>query len=262
LIVVILRISFASVISEFNNVKKVLVFGLICSFCYLSFAQKGIDPKLTEVWEPKVPRVIPYKNAIPSDAIMLFDGKNFDNWTGVNGELLWTLNDDGSMTVKPKTGSIKTKKSFGSIQLHVEWKSPIDTIGRTGQQRGNSGVFLQELYKIQILDNNNNETYSNGQVGSVYKQSIPLAMASFPTGEWNTYDIIYCQPEFDKKGNVVKKAIITLLHNGILVLDHFEIQGTTVWRGQPSYQIHGKAPIMLQDHGCEVSYRNIWVREI
>lgn len=238
---------------------------LFCAFLALSsviIAQDKVDPKLTEVWEPKVPKVIPYKNGVPSDAIVLFDGSGFSNWTGKNDTVGWTLNEDGSMTVKPKTGGIKTKQDFGSVQLHLEWKSPIDIIDKKGQKRGNSGVFIQGRYEVQVLDNNNNETYSNGQVGSVYKQSIPLAMASVPTGEWNTYDIIYHQPEFDTKGNVIKKARVTVLHNGVLIQDHFEIQGPTVFRGKPSYKAHGKGPIFLQDHGDLVSYRNIWVREL
>lgn len=232
-------------------------------FSIVIFAQEKIDPKLTEIWEPKVKKVIPgYNNAPPSDAIVLFDGSDFDSWTGKGDIVGWVLNEDGSMTVKPKTGAIKTKQSFGSIQLHLEWKSPLDTIGKKSQKRGNSGVFLQNRYEIQVLDNNDNETYSNGQVGSVYKQAIPLAMASVPTGEWNTYDIIFHQPEFDENGKVVKKATITVLHNGVLIQDHFVIQGPTVYRGEPSYKAHGKASIRLQDHGDLVSYRNIWIREI
>lgn len=241
--------------------KKLAIFILVP---VLSFAQeKTIDPKLTEVWEPQPPKVVPAtKYKAPSDAIVLFDGTNFDQWSGKNNTVSWALNPDGSMTVQPKTGGIKSKKEFGSIQLHLEWKSPIDIVGKKGQKRGNSGVFLQGRYEIQVLDNNNNTTYVNGQVGSVYKQSIPLAMASVPTGEWNTYDIIYHQPKFNAQGTVVKKATVTVLHNGILVQDHFEIQGPTVFRGKPSYKAHGKGAIFLQDHGDLVSYRNIWVREL
>ncbi|TXE06213.1 DUF1080 domain-containing protein [Seonamhaeicola algicola] len=243
--------------------KNIITLSLALSISCLSFSQQDIDPKLTEVWQPKVPKVVPGNNNLaPSDAIVLFDGTNFDSWNGKNNTVSWTLNSDGSMTVKPTSGGITTKQKFGSIQLHIEWKSPIDIIDKKGQKRGNSGVFLQGRYEIQVLDNNNNETYSNGQVGSVYKQSIPLAMASVPTGEWNMYDIIYHQPEFDVKGNVVKKATVTVLHNGVLVQDHFEIQGPTVYRGKPSYKAHGEAPIFLQDHGDLVSYRNIWVRKL
>lgn len=241
--------------------KKYLLIGLVTS---VGFAQdQKINPKETEIWEPQPPKVVPATiNQAPSDAIVLFDGQNFDAWTGKNNTVAWTLNPDGSMTVHPKTGGIKTKQHFGSMQLHLEWKSPIDVVGKQGQKRGNSGVFLQGRYEIQVLDNNDNKTYANGQVGSVYKQSIPLAMASVPTGEWNTYDIIFHQPKFDADGKVIKKATVTVLHNGILVQDHFEIQGPTVYRGKPSYKAHGKGPIFLQDHGDLVSYRNIWVREL
>ena len=220
----------------------------------------------TEFWEPKVTIVAPGKNnAPPSDAIILFDGKNLDEWVSVKDstEAQWILNDDGSMTVKNKAGDIQTKRNFGDIQLHIEWKSPSEVQGEN-QSRGNSGVFLQGLYEVQVLDNNDNQTYVNGQVGSIYKQSIPLAMASAPTGEWNTYDIIYHAPEFDKNGNKTKSGTITVLHNGILVQDHYEIKGTTEYIGWPKNPAHGKAPIVLQDHGdnSRVSYRNIWVREI
>ncbi|WP_282134140.1 3-keto-disaccharide hydrolase [Seonamhaeicola maritimus] len=261
--------------------KKLIVSALVIGACFLSCKgqekkevqrketltpeeRNKIDPKLTEFWEPKVPRVTPGKNAAaPSDAIVLFDGSNFDSWSQKSSSSVgWRLNDDGSMTVNPKTGGVTSKQTFGSIQLHLEWKSPPKVEGKSGQGLGNSGVFLQGRYEVQVLDNIDNETYSNGQVGSVYKQSIPLAMASVPTGEWNTYDIIFHQPEFTQHGEVSKKATITVLHNGILVQDHFEIQGPTEYKGPPIYKAHGKAPIHLQAHGDLVSYRNIWVREL
>lgn len=224
------------------------------------------DPKETEVWEPKVPVVTPATDSTPpSDAIVLFDGKNLDEWITAKDstEAKWTLNNDGSMTVKDKSGDIQTKKDFGDIQLHVEWKSPAEVQGEN-QSRGNSGVFLQGRYEVQVLDNNDNPTYVNGQVGSIYKQSIPLAMASAPTGEWNTYDIIYHAPVFDDEGKKTKLGTVTVLHNGILVQDHYEIKGTTEYIGWPKNPAHGKAPIVLQDHGdnSRVSYRNIWVREL
>jgi hypothetical protein len=147
--------------------------------------------------------------------------------------------------------------------LHIEWKSPTEVSGEN-QSRGNSGVYLQKRYEIQVLDNNNNDTYVNGQVGSIYKQSIPLAMASSPTGEWNRYDVIFHAPEFDIYGNRTKTGTITVLHNGVLIQDHYVLQGTTEYIGWPKNKAHGKAPIMLQDHGdnSRVSYRNIWVREL
>ncbi len=248
---------------------KILFLFILITSSLFSFAQTNqekMKPADTELWEPKVPVVIPGKNnAPPSDAIVLFNGEDLNQWVNTKHltDANWYINKDGSMTVKNKAGDIKTKQSFGSIQLHIEWKSPTETQGND-QHRGNSGVFLQSRYEIQILDNNNNDTYVNGQVASIYKQSTPLVNASVPTGDWNFYDIIYHQPEFDEIGRVLKKATITVLHNGILVQDHFTIQGETVFIGHPKYQKHGKAPIVLQDHGdnSRVRYRNIWVREL
>lgn len=223
-------------------------------------------PEETEIWEPK-PKVVTVEpmTKIPSDAIVLFDGTNFDEWITAKDStaVKWTLNSDGSMTVKDKTGDIQTKKDFGDVQLHIEWRSSPENTG-TNQSKSNSGVFLQSRYEVQVLDNNDNDTYVNGQVGSIYKQSIPLAKASSPTGDWNTYDIIYHAPEFDTDGNKTKSATITVLHNGVLIQDNTEIKGTTEYIGWPKNEAHGKAPLRLQDHGdnSRVSYRNIWVREL
>ncbi len=224
------------------------------------------QPEETEIWEPKPPSVKPYsKGGAPSDAIILFDGSNFDEWMSSKDStaVKWVLNDDGSMTVKDKTGDIQTKKNFGSIQLHLEWRSNPENKA-TNQNRSNSGVFLQNRYEVQILDNNDNPTYVNGQVASIYKQSIPLAMASVTTGEWNSYDIIFHAPEFNNDGDKTKSGTITVLHNGVLVQDHFELQGTTEYIGWPKNEAHGKAPIKLQDHNDQsgVSFRNVWVREL
>ena len=147
--------------------------------------------------------------------------------------------------------------------MHVEWKSPKE-VEREGQHRANSGIFLQGRYEVQVLDNNDNPTYVNGQVGSIYKQSVPLAMASVPSGEWNIYDIVFHAPEFGMSGKIIKPATITVLHNGVLIQDHFEIKGTTEYIGWPKNEVHGDGPIKLQDHGdnSRVSYRNIWVREL
>lgn len=224
-------------------------------------------PEETELYKPVPPVVtpnIPFKD-VPSDAIVLFQGDNLDSWISSRDSTnaKWLINPDGSMTVNNKTGDIQTVQNFGSIQLHLEWKSPKDIQGEN-QSRGNSGVFLQGLYEVQILDNNDNDTYVNGQVGSIYKQHIPLAKASVPTGEWNYYDIIYHAPEFNDKGQKTKSGTITVLHNGILIQDHVEIKGTTPYVGWPKNPAHGKGPIKLQDHGdnSRVSYRNIWVREL
>ena len=223
-------------------------------------------PEDTEIWSPKPPEVtVDSETGIPSDAIVLFDGTDFDQWVSSvdSSEVKWNLNKDGSMTVKDKAGDIQTKENFGSAQIHVEWRSN-PTVKGENQSRSNSGIFLQKRYETQVLDNNDNDTYVNGQVGSIYKQAIPLAKASVPTGDWNTYDIIYHAPEFDDKGEKTRSATVTLLHNGVLIQDHVEIKGTTEYIGWPKNKVHGKAPIVLQDHQDEsgVSYRNIWIREL
>ncbi len=223
------------------------------------------QPEDTEIWAPKPPKVRVSENGIPSDAIVLFDGSNFEQWISSKDStaVKWTLNEDKSMTVKDKSGDIQTKQNFGSLQLHLEWRSSPENTA-TSQNRSNSGVFFQNRYEVQVLDNNDNDTYVNGQVGAVYKQSIPLAMASAPTGDWNTYDIVFHSPEFNIQGKKTKNGTITVLHNGVLIQDHFELEGTTEYIGWPKNMPHGKAPIKLQDHqdNSRVSYRNIWVREL
>ncbi len=227
--------------------------------------EEPTKPEETEVYEPVPPMVAVDENDVPSDAIVLFDGSGFDEWSMTNDstEVVWHLNGDGSMTVKDKTGDIQTKRNFGDIQLHIEWRSPAEIEGK-GQSRGNSGVFLNNLYEVQVLDNNDNDTYVNGQVAAIYKQYVPLAKASKPSGGWNTYDIIYRAPDFSDDGQKIKSGTITVLHNGVLVQDHVELKGTTPYIGWPKNPPHGKGPIRLQDHGdnSRVSYRNIWVREL
>jgi hypothetical protein len=216
----------------------------------------------TEIWEPVPPIVQAQHKAPPSDAIVLFDGKSLNKWQGVDGlAAKWQL-DNGAMVVMPKTGDIKTKDMFCDIQLHIEWKAPKDIKGLDGQGRGNSGVFLQERYEVQILDSYKNETYPNGQAASIYKQSIPLVNASRGPDEWQSYDIIFQAPRFDEAGKLQSPAYVTVLHNGVLVQNHFEIQGPTSWIGHPPYESHGCAPLRLQDHGNPVSFRNIWVRKL
>lgn len=240
---------------------------IISSLFILSIATLAVaqitDPVATEVWKPE-PRVVTPGNgtSAPSDAIILFDGTNTSEWTHTDGKAVqWTMNSDGSMTVKPKTGGIITKREFGDIQLHIEFSSPKVVKGE-GQNRGNSGVFLQNRYEVQVLDSYNNRTYSNGQAASIYKQHMPLVNASRPPGEWQTYDIIYKAPVFNKDGIKIASARITIMHNGILVQDDVEIKGTTPYIGLPQNEAHGKAPLSLQGHSELVSYRNIWVREL
>jgi len=222
------------------------------------------DPEATEVWEPE-PEVVSFdENNVPSDAVVLFNGENLDAWESTKEDVVnapWQINKDGSMTVVGGTGDIQTKESFGDMQLHIEWQAP-QVVEGEGQGRGNSGIFLQGLYEIQVLNSYENRTYSNGQATAIYKQSIPLANATKPTEEWQTYDIIYHQPEFDSDGTKTKAATVTVLHNGVLVQDHTEIKGTTEYIGKPKNPAHGEGPIKLQDHGNPVSFRNIWVRKL
>ena len=222
-----------------------------------------IDPKLTEVWEPEPAVVTPGEgSAPPSDAIVLFDGSDLSAWQSKNGrDAEWSV-ADGAMTVVRKTGDIQTRQGFGDVQLHIEWRTP-DVVEGKGQGRGNSGVFLQGLYEVQVLDSYSNRTYSNGQAASLYKQHIPLVNASRGPGEWQVYDIVYRAPHFNEDGSLGSPAFVTVIHNGVLVQNHVELKGPTVYRGHPEYEAHAdKLPLMLQDHGNPVSYRNIWIREL
>lgn len=232
--------------------------------CMGAVAQRTGDPKLTELWEPKVPIVTPGKTPTdaPSDALVLFNGIDLGQWESEHGgPAVWTI-ADGAMTVKPQSGGIRTKQGFGDCQLHVEWRSPAVVKGE-GQMRGNSGIFLMGRYELQVLDSYNNTTYSNGQAGSIYKQHIPLANASRPPGEWQTYDIIFTAPRFYADGRVKAAARITVIHNGVLVQNNVEIWGQTQYIGIANYEKHGDLePILLQDHGDLVSFRNIWIRPL
>ena len=223
---------------------------------------KKWPPELTEVWEPEPRVVTPGEGtAAPSDAIVLFDGKNTGEWTHEDGSPVKWKVTDSAMTVAAGTGSIFTKRTFGDCQLHIEWRTPAEVKGKS-QGRGNSGIFLQNRYEVQVLDNYNNRTYSNGQAGSIYKQSMPLVNACRPPGEWQTYDIIFTAPRFNADGEKTSSGHITVLQNGILVQNHTRILGTTEYIGLPKNEAHGKAPIQLQDHHNPVSYRNIWIREL
>ena len=249
--------------------KLSVVLILFISFCNLNFAQEKketTNPEATELWEPVPTKVKTSNTSAPSDAIVLFDGTGLTNWVSSKDTTKtanWILNEDASMTVKNKAGDIQTKQKFGSVQLHIEWNNPKER-RLQGQNSGNSGVFFQGLYEVQVLDTYENKTYANGQAGSVYKQHIPLVNASKPSGEWQTYDIIYHAPEFDSIGRKTKSATVTVLHNSVLIQDNVIIYGTTEYIGIPKNNPHGKGPIKLQDHGDSsgVSFRNIWVREL
>jgi hypothetical protein len=221
-----------------------------------------IEPKLTEVWEPVPAKIAPGENnAPPSDAIILFDGKDLNEWTNGSGAKPEWVVENGAVTVKPKTGVIKSKQKFGDFQLHIEWRAPSEVKGE-GQGRGNSGIFMMERYELQVLDSYESKTYPNGQAGSLYKQGIPLVNACKAPGEWQTYDVIFMAPVFTEKGTLKSPARITVLHNGVLIQNNFELRGPTEYNRIPIYEPHGKGSLVLQDHGDLVSFRNIWVREL
>lgn len=256
------------------KIKTISTFAVASIMLSTSFAQQKGDPKATEFYSP-VPKVVtPGKtNAdAPSDAIVLFDGKGLEAWVSTNDTTKpaeWTVGKN-ILTVKKGTGNIQTKQDFTDYQLHLEWRIPSNITGE-GQARGNSGVFLagtgpvDDGYEIQILDCYNNSTYVNGQTGSVYKQAVPLANACKKPGDWQTYDIIWTAPRFNNDGSLKSAAKVTLLHNGVLLQNNFELKGKTAYIGQPFYKAHGPAPIKLQAHGDKsepISFRNIWVRPL
>jgi hypothetical protein len=225
-----------------------------------------MKPEMTEIWDPEIAVVNPGEKYgdIPSDAISLFNGQNLEEeWTNASGgKPGWNV-ENGVVTVVRGTGVIKTKKKFTDFQLHIEWRSPSEVVGES-QGRGNSGIFLQELYEVQVLDNFNNRTYRNGQAGSLYKQYPPQVNVCRKPGEWQTYDIIYNAPVFDKTGNYLVPPKVTILQNGIVVQNNVSLRGPTEYIGIPEYFVkpHGAGSLVLQDHTNPVSYRNIWIREI
>jgi len=223
------------------------------------------DPVATEIWNPRVPKVTPGASwgAAPSDAIILLDGSNLDNWesTADGQSVGWELKD-GVLTVVPGQPTIQTKQAFGSVQLHVEWRSPSVLEGE-GQGRGNSGIFLMGKYELQVLDSYSSDTYSNGQAGAIYKQYPPLVNATKEPGEWQMYDIIFMAPVFSDSGSLLRPATITAFHNGVLIQNNKALMGPVEYRGLAQYRAHAdRLPLQLQEHGNPVSYRNIWIREL
>jgi hypothetical protein len=255
--------------------KRFLLLTLLASAQFFTVsAQEQAKPQDTELYTP-VPAIVtpaPNNGAAPSDAIILFDGKNLDQWVNVKDKsaATWLVNN-GVMTVNKSAGNIETKKSFTNYQLHIEWQIPAN-ISLEGQSRGNSGLFLASTgagdlgYELQILDSYNNKTYTNGQAASIYKQTAPLVNANRKPGEWQSYDVIWTAPVFNQDGTLKSAARVTVLFNGVLVQNNFELTGPTQYIGKPSYsKAHGASPIKLQAHGDKsepISFRNIWIREI
>ena len=199
---------------------------------------------------------------VPSDAIVLFNGKDMSGWTTAKGAPAKWVVRDGYMEAVKGAGSIKTERGFGDCQLHVEWASPSPAVG-SGQDRGNSGVFLMNTYEVQVLDSHQSKTYADGMAASLYGQFPPLVNATRKPGEWQTYDIVFRAPRFDANGAVVSPARMTVVHNGVLVHDAQELTGPTAHKARPPYKAHAdKMPIGLQDHSHPVRFRNIWIREL
>lgn len=229
--------------------------------CFVTSAQW--TPEQTEWYYPEPSKVTPGERfgAPPSDAIILFDGKDLLKWVNSKGEKPeWTISN-GVFSVKPGTGNIFSKEHFGDCQLHIEFRSP-DPEKYDGQNRGNSGIMLMSRYEVQVLDGDNNPTYVNGMVGSIYKQSAPNVNAYTKNGEWQVYDIYWKAPVFGTGGQLELPARITVVLNGILVQNNYVLKGHTPYIGLPEYTAHGRLPLMLQDHGTAVSYRNVWIRNL
>lgn len=224
----------------------------------------------TEIWDPEIPMVQPAAQIgdPPADAIILFDGKDINKeWEEISRSgrkpPTWIIKD-GAMESVQGSGSLKTKRVFNDFQLHVEWRTP-SVITGSSQGRGNSGVFLQDLYELQVLDSWHNRTYRNGQAGAFYKQYAPLVNASRKPGEWQTYDIVYTAPRFGKDSTTYfTPPRATVFHNGILIQNNVALRGPTTFVGIPEYLIrkHGAGSIQLQQHGNPVGFRNIWIREL
>jgi hypothetical protein len=246
---------------------------LVASAALVAAQEAKPKPEDTEIWKP-VPTVVTAGatcGAPPSDAIVLFDGKNEDEWVSVQDHTpsKWTI-ADGLLKVAKGTGNIETRRTFKDYQLHIEWRIPAEITG-SGQGRGNSGIFLASTgpgddgYELQILDPWNNSTYVNGMAGSLYKQAIPLVNPGRKPGEWQTYDVVWTAPVFNDDGSLKTPAYATVFFNGVLVDNHFELKGQTLYIGKPFYKKYDRAAIKLQAHGDKsepLSFRNIWVREL
>lgn len=260
--------------------KRLLIFLVLLAPFFFSIAQGPpkqarqkqeypdmMTPMMTEFFDPEVRIIQPGAEVgmAPSDAIILFDGTDVNKeWEDSKGNPTKWIVKDGALVCVEGSGEVQTKRKFSDFQLHIEWKTPDEVIG-DGQGRGNSGVYLQGLYEVQVLDSYNNRTYRQGQAGSMYKQYAPLVNACRKPGEWQSYDIIYTAPRFGNDSAVYfTPPRVTVLHNGVLIQNNVSLRGPTLYIGMPEYSVkkHEVEPLVLQDHGNPVAYRNIWIREL
>ena len=249
-----------------------LLFGFVCCACAVAapMANRHDHPMYWAVHDeerPQPPIVDPgpasdTPRPIPDDATVLLDGTHLDHWETMDGDpAAWDI-VDGAVEVVPGAGDIRTTQGFGDVQLHVEWAAPAEVVGE-GQGRGNSGVFLMDHYEVQVLDSYENPTYADGLCAALYGQYPPLVNACRPPGAWQTFDITFRRPHFDDTGDVVRPARITVIHNGVLVIDNAPLTGPTDHKKRPPYTAHAdRLPLRLQDHGDKVRFRHVWVREL
>jgi len=250
---------------------KTLLSAVVLVICLTQLAVSQVDQgwKPNDETRPNPPNIEPATSSTqevpgkaPSDAVVLFDGKNLSQWLGEDSQPAKWKVADGYFEVVPKAGIIHTRQPFGDCQLHVEFSEPTPAHGES-QERGNSGVFLHGQYEVQVLDSYQNKTYADGQVSAIYAQFPPLVNPARPPGQWQTYDIIFHGPRFDKDGKVLRPARFTVLLNGVLTQDNVELSGPTGHHLRPPYKPGpDKQPLALQDHGNPVRYRNIWIREL
>jgi hypothetical protein len=250
----------------FLIVRTVLLLAATAHVCYAqvqtTWKIHDLNRPLPPVIDPATPSTQESPGRAPSDAVVLFDGKDLSRWVHKDGSAAKWKVENGYAEVVAKAGYIYTRDSFGDCQLHVEFAEPVPPKGES-QERGNSGVFLMGLYEIQVLDTYENKTYADGMASAVYGQYPPLVNASRPPGQWQNYDIVFHGPRFDTEGKLTRPARVTVLHNGVLVQDNVELSGPTAHGERPPYKAQPeKLPLALQDHGNPVHYRNIWIREL
>ena len=246
-----------------SAIKRTLLFTVIIAVMGCATQEKA-RWSVHDKNRPTPPVITPaaVSGVAPSDAIVLFDGSDLSAWesTKDGSGVKWKL-ENGYMQVVAKTGNIRTRQAFGSCQIHLEWATP-EVVKGTSQKRGNSGIFLMGQYELQILDSYENQTYADGQAAAIYGQNPPLVNVCRGPGQWQTYDIIFHAPVFDGD-KVIKPATITVFQNGVLVQDHCEIKGTTFHKALAHYEPHAdKLPLMLQEHGNPIRFRNIWIRPL